>query len=45
MILGIEIYFEDLSEEKQQELLIAYGYKEPEEGNWDVFPLITIYPE
>lgn len=41
----IEIYFKDLSGEKQDELLEAYGYEKPEEANWDVFPLVVIYPE
>ncbi len=35
----VEIYFRDLSEEKQREVLDAAGVKSPKEANWDVFPL------
>lgn len=34
----IEIYWDDLKEEKQQELLSIYG----DNGNWDVFPLAVL---
>lgn len=43
--MEIEIYFRDLSEEKQAELLKAYGVKSPEEMNWDVFPVAVIVKE
>ena len=35
----IEIYFGDLTPEKQQEILDALG----DNGNYDVFPLATIF--
>ena len=38
----IEIYFYELSEEKQEEILEAYGLASAEEMNWDVFPLFTL---
>ena len=34
--------FSDLREEKQKELLEAFGIKSPEEANWDVVPIATI---
>lgn len=41
----VEIYFRDLSKEKQKEVLEAYGMKSEEEMNWDVFPIDVLYPE
>lgn len=38
----IEIYFSDLNESKQRELLEAAGIDSPEEANWDNFPLVTM---
>jgi len=38
----IEIYFNDLKEEVQKELLEIYGIKGPEELNADVMPLAVI---
>lgn len=38
----IEIYFADLSQKKQKELLEAAGVNSPEEMNWDAFPLTSI---
>ncbi|MEM3844761.1 MAG: hypothetical protein QXU98_03560 [Candidatus Parvarchaeota archaeon] len=38
----IEIFFKDLTERKQKELLKAYKIKDPSEMNWDVFPIDTI---
>ena len=35
----ILIYFDDLNEEKQQELLETAGIKDPIEANWDVLPI------
>ena len=40
--MRIEIYFEDLSEAKQKELLKAAGIKEPKEANWDIFPITEV---
>ena len=37
-----EIYFNDLSETCQQDLLEKYGIKNPKEMNWDVFPVTVI---
>lgn len=36
------IYFDDLKQEKQEELLEAKGLENAEEGNLDVFPLARI---
>ena len=32
----VEIYFSDLTEEKQKELLEAAGISDPKEANWDM---------
>ncbi len=40
--MTIDIYFHDLKEDVQQDVLEAAGVKTPEEMNWDVFPLTTI---
>jgi len=37
----VEIYYGDLSDEKQEELLEAHGIESPDEANWDVFPVAT----
>lgn len=37
-----ELYFSDLTEEAQQEILEKAGVKKPEDMNWDVFPITTI---
>lgn len=37
----IEIYFDNLSKEKQQEVLDAYGLESPEES-WDDTPIAII---
>ena len=34
----IEIYWQDLTKEKQREILNKLG----ENGNWDVFPIVQI---
>lgn len=39
---GFEIYFHDLKEKVQQELLDFYGIESPEDMNWDVFPVAII---
>ncbi len=39
--MTIEIYWDDLTTEKQQELLNAFG----DNGNYDVFPIATIETE
>ena len=38
----VEIFFRDLTEGKQQEMLEAAGISDCKEMNWDVFPLTTI---
>ena len=42
MCSDFEIYFHDLKEEVQQQLLEAFGMKSPKERNWDVFPIAII---
>ena len=32
----VEIYFNDLTKEKQKELLEAAGISDPKEANWDM---------
>jgi len=39
---SVEIYYDDLSEEKQQAALEAAGLATPEDGNWDVYPLAVL---
>ena len=41
----IEIFFRDLVPDAQKRLLKGYGMKSPKEGNWDQFPVFTLYPE
>ena len=36
------IYFSDLNEEAQEELLEFYEIESPEEMNWDVVPISVI---
>ena len=40
-----EIYFNDLTEEAQKELLSFMGISGSSEMNWDVFPITTITKE
>ena len=35
----IEIYFDDLKEEVQKQILEKAGITDPAEANWDVFPI------
>lgn len=35
----IEIYFNDLTEEAQKQILEQAGITDPAEANWDVFPI------
>ena len=37
--MPIEIYFKDLKEEKQKELLKGLRIEKPEDANLDVFPI------
>jgi hypothetical protein len=42
--LEFEIYFDDLTPEAQQRLLVAFGIKSPDEMNWNnrIFPVATV---
>lgn len=37
-----ELYFTDLTEEAQKEILEKAGVESPEDMNWDSFPITTI---
>ena len=39
--MNIEIYFDDLKEEVQKDILESLGINDPKEMNWDVFPVAT----
>lgn len=39
--MSIDIYWDDLTKEKQEEILFVLG----DNGNYDVFPIATIYVE
>lgn len=39
--MEIEIYFDDLKEEVQKDILNALGITDIKEYNWDVFPIST----
>ena len=41
MAKTFELYFSDLTEHAQQELLKKAGINKPEDKNWDVFPIFT----
>jgi hypothetical protein len=43
--MKIEIYFDDLSVDKQTELLEAYNIKDQKEMNWDTLPVAIIEKE
>lgn len=38
----VNIYFSDLREQAQQEVLEATGIKDPTEGNFEVIPLAVL---
>ena len=42
MISKIELYFSDLNEEAQKELLKTANISDPKEANWDVFPITIL---
>lgn len=44
-MLEVRIYFRDLTEEKQKEVLEAYGIESEKDGNFDLFPLTILYVE
>lgn len=37
----IEIYFDDLKEDVQKQILEQAGISSPDEMNWDIFPICT----
>lgn len=39
--MAVEIFFDDLSEEKQKEILEECGYNDLKDGNWDTCPIAT----
>ena len=41
----IELFYDDLSREKQQEILKLLKIRSPDEMNWDVFPVAVVYFE
>lgn len=41
MVKKYEIFFSDLNEEAQKELLEDTGISDPKEMNWDIFPLTS----
>jgi len=45
MTKQIEIYFADLTEQKQKEVLDAYGLQSADEENFDVAPLSILEVE
>ncbi len=40
-MVRISIYFDDLKEEKQNEILAALG----DDGNYDIIPIATLYSD
>lgn len=44
-MFGVDIFFSDLSEEKQAELLEEFRIRDPKELKWDLFPLVMLYPD
>ena len=40
--MTFELYFDDLTEKAQEELLRKAGLKSAEDNNWDVFPITVI---
>jgi len=45
MVHELEINFQDLTDDFQQEVLSFYGIKTPEEANIDVYPVTTLYSD
>lgn len=43
--MEFDIMFDDLKENIQKQLLEAYGVQSPEDMNWDVVPVATLYIE
>ena len=40
--MSIQIFFNNLDKETQEQVLDLYNVKEPEDMNWDVFPLFVL---
>lgn len=40
-----EIYFSDLTPSAQEEFLKAFGLSDASEGNYDILPITTLYPD
>ncbi len=38
----VEIYFHDLSQDKQKEILKAFEIEKPEDMNWDIYPVAIV---
>lgn len=38
-----EIFFADLRPDIQQDLLVFAGIQKPEEANWDIFPVTSVF--
>jgi hypothetical protein len=45
MLGNLEIFYKDLKEEAQKEVLNLYGIKSPEEMNLDITPLFVLETE
>ena len=44
-MIRIEVYWDDLVESKKNEIREALGMEPDDNGNWDVFPIATLYFE
>ena len=41
----VEIMFDDLVEDKKEEILKEFAIGSPDEMNWDIFPIATVEME
>ncbi len=41
-MITIEVYWDDLTENKQNEIREALNMESDDNGNWDVFPIATM---
>lgn len=41
-MINIEIFWDDLTKAKQDEIREALGMSPDDNGNWDVFPITTL---
>ena len=44
-MINIEIFWDDLTKAKQDEIREALNMDANDNGNWDVFPIATLYFE